>query len=136
MNTNEAVKYLKMITDSFDHSTAPRFDREKIEAERNKARQAIALAIAMLEGGKMLPEPKAKVSGWECGRIPSNTDIHEGVMFGHITAEEGNLLSANYLPNEKALNKKGEPLPTGKKNWHIYTSMVKERKKRLALDKN
>lgn len=52
MNTNEAVKYLKMITDSFDPNTAPRFAKDKIEGERDKARQAIALAIASLEGGK------------------------------------------------------------------------------------
>jgi len=52
MNTNEAVKYLRMVSDSFDPNTAPRFDREKIESERDKARQAIALAIVSLEKGE------------------------------------------------------------------------------------
>ena len=51
MNTDEAVKYLKMVSDSFDPDTAPRFKKENIEAERDKARAAVALAIASLEGG-------------------------------------------------------------------------------------
>lgn len=104
--------------------------------ELTKELSSLVEKLTALMNSQPRQELNAKVSGWECGRIPSNTDIHEGVMFGHITAEEGSFLSANYLPNEKALNKKGEPLPTGKKNWHIYTSMVKERRKRLALDKN
>ena len=52
MNTKEAVKYLRMITDSFDPNTAPRFAKDTIEGERDKARAAVALAIASLEGGK------------------------------------------------------------------------------------
>jgi hypothetical protein len=52
MNTKEAVKYLRIITDSFDPNTAPRFAKDKIEGERDKARAAVALAIASLEGGK------------------------------------------------------------------------------------
>ena len=49
MNTIEAIKYLKMVSDSFDPNTAPRFDKDKIEQERDKAREAIAKAIANLE---------------------------------------------------------------------------------------
>ena len=49
MTTSEALKYLRMIDKSFDPATAPRFSKEDIEAERNKAREAIALAIASLK---------------------------------------------------------------------------------------
>jgi hypothetical protein len=51
MNTDEAVKYLRMVSASFDPDTAPRFKKENIQAERDKARAAVALAIASLEGG-------------------------------------------------------------------------------------
>lgn len=50
MDTKQAVKYLQMLADSLDPNTAPRFDRDKIEAERDKARQAVAIAIQALEG--------------------------------------------------------------------------------------
>jgi hypothetical protein len=51
MNAKEAMKYLEIVMASFDPNTAPRFDKEKIEAERNKAREAIALAISSLKVG-------------------------------------------------------------------------------------
>ena len=52
MTTSEALKYLRMIDKSFDPATAPRFNNEDIEAQRNKAREAIALAIASLKEGE------------------------------------------------------------------------------------
>jgi len=51
MTTTEAVKYLEIVMASFDPKTAPRFDKDKIEGERNKAREAIALAISSLKVG-------------------------------------------------------------------------------------
>lgn len=52
MSTAEAVKYLKIIEASFDPKTAPRFDKDKIEEERNKAREALALAMSSLAKGR------------------------------------------------------------------------------------
>jgi hypothetical protein len=52
MNTTEAIKYLKMVSDSFDPNTAPRFSKEEIEQERDKAREAIVKAITNLERGE------------------------------------------------------------------------------------
>ena len=52
MTTSEALKYLKLIDKSFDPATAPRFSKEDIETQRNKAREAIALAIVSLKEGK------------------------------------------------------------------------------------
>jgi hypothetical protein len=52
MTTSEALKYLRMIDKSFNPATAPRFNKEDIEAQRNKAREAIALAIASLKEGE------------------------------------------------------------------------------------
>jgi len=52
MTTSEALKYLKMIDQSFNSATAPRFSKEDIEGQRNKAREAIALAITSLKEGK------------------------------------------------------------------------------------
>lgn len=51
MTTSEALKYLQMIDQSFNSKTAPRFNKEDIEEQRNKAREAIALAISSLKGG-------------------------------------------------------------------------------------
>ena len=52
MTTSEALKYLKLIDKSFDPATAPRFSKEDIETQRNKAREAIAFAIVSLKEGK------------------------------------------------------------------------------------
>lgn len=52
MSIQEAIKYLKIIEDSFDPKTAPRFDKDKIEGERDKARQALALAMSSLTKGR------------------------------------------------------------------------------------
>lgn len=50
MNNKEAIKYLNMVKDSFDPATAPRFSKESIGQEREKASHAIELAIKLLEG--------------------------------------------------------------------------------------
>jgi hypothetical protein len=49
MNSREAIKYLNMVKDSFDHTTAPKFSKESIGQEREKATHAIELAIKLLE---------------------------------------------------------------------------------------
>ena len=49
MTNKEAVKYLEMVMASFDPKTAPRFDKDKIDGERDKAREAITLAISNLK---------------------------------------------------------------------------------------
>ena len=48
MTNRQAVKYLQMLADSLDPNTAPRFSRQTIEAERDKARQAVAIAVQAL----------------------------------------------------------------------------------------
>jgi hypothetical protein len=52
VSTAEAVEYLKIIEASFNPKTAPRFDKDKIEGERDKARQALALAMSSLAKGR------------------------------------------------------------------------------------
>lgn len=49
MSTVEAIKYLKLLKDSLNPDTAPKFDRESIQEERERAERAIELAIYMLE---------------------------------------------------------------------------------------
>jgi hypothetical protein len=49
MDSKEAIKYLNMVKDSFDHATAPKFSKESIGQEREKASKAIDRAIQLLE---------------------------------------------------------------------------------------
>jgi hypothetical protein len=49
MENKEAIKYLNMVKDSFDSATAPRFSKESIGQEREKASRSIDLAIKLLE---------------------------------------------------------------------------------------
>jgi len=51
MNSKEVIKYLEIVMASFDPKTAPRFDKDKIEGERNKAREALTVAINNLKVG-------------------------------------------------------------------------------------
>lgn len=52
METKEAIKYLNIIQKSFNASTAPRFSKETIEQERERATEALNLAIKLLEEAK------------------------------------------------------------------------------------
>ena len=71
------------------------------------------------------------------GKRPSIVNIHEAVMEQHINAEEGTDLNPKYQPDAYKVNKKGERPSYNPwlQNQHVYTSMVKGRKRNIEKGK-